>query len=281
MSEKNNRFKGIVGTVGFHLLAFLAVLYFALSTPLPLPGEEGVEVNLGSSERGMGIVQQQSPPPMQQPPVQLPPPQSDPEPEPEEDLITQDVEETPAIEEEIKKKDEDKQEEAIENAEEEEPQEEVIQEIEQEPEPIPEPPKVNERALYKGNSNTNGDGSNQGETGQAGDQGKPEGSIDSRNYEGSGKGDQGIGYDLGGRGALSLSKPVYTSEEVGTVKIKVWVDRSGQVKKAVFEMKGSNNSSPALVNEAIKAALKSKFESDPGAPETQIGYITYNFIRIN
>ncbi|MCK5765579.1 MAG: hypothetical protein KAH26_06340, partial [Bacteroidales bacterium] len=98
MSEKNNRFKGVVGTIGFHLLALLAILYFAMSTPLPLPGEEGVEVNLGSSDQGMGYVQEQSPPPVQQPPPALPPPQTDPEPEPEEDLITQDVEDTPAIE---------------------------------------------------------------------------------------------------------------------------------------------------------------------------------------
>ena len=43
MSEKNNRYKGVVGTIGFHLLALLALLYFALSTPLPLPGEEGFD----------------------------------------------------------------------------------------------------------------------------------------------------------------------------------------------------------------------------------------------
>jgi outer membrane biosynthesis protein TonB len=283
MSEKNNRFKGTVGTIAFHLLALLAILYFALSTPLPLPGEEGVEVNLGSSNVGMGQVQEQSPPPVQQPIPQPPPPQNDPEPEPEEDIITQDVEETPAIEEEeIEEKEEEIiQEDQTTKNEEQTPNNEPVEEVVEELEPEPEPPKVNQRALYKGNTDTDGDGSNQGETGQPGDQGKPDGTIDSRNYDGSGKGDQGIGYDLGGRGALSLQKPVYTSEEVGTVKVKVWVNRTGQVTKAVFEMKGSNNSSPALVDEAIKAALKSKFEADPNAPETQIGYITYNFIRIN
>ncbi len=281
MSEKNNHFKGIVGTVGFHLLALLAILYFALSTPLPLPGEEGVEVNLGSSDQGMGYVQEQTPPPIQQPPPQQPPPQAEPEPEPEEDLITQDIEEAPAIEdEEIEEKDEEKQEEEVIQPVV-DPVEEVVQEVEKEAEPEPEPPKVNDRALYKGNSNTDGEGSNQGETGQPGDQGKPDGTIDAKNYEGAGKGDEGIGYELGGRGALELVKPVYTSDEVGTVKIKVYVDRSGQVTNAVFEMKGSNNSSKSLVDEAIKAALKSKFEPDLNAKETQIGFITYTFIRLN
>ncbi len=281
MSEKNNRFKGVVGTIGFHLLALLAILYFAMSTPLPLPGEEGVEVNLGSSDQGMGYVQEQSPPPVQQPPPALPPPQTDPEPEPEEDLITQDVEDTPAIEEEdVEEKDEEKQEEEVIKPEE-TPVEEVVQEAEAEPEPQPEPPKVNERALYKGNSNTDGDGSNQGETGKPGDQGKPDGTLDATSYEGTGKGDDGIGYELGGRGALELVKPVYTSDEVGTVRIKVHVDKSGQVTRATFEMQGSNNSNQSLVDEAIKAALKSKFKADPNANTTQIGYITYTFIRLN
>ncbi len=281
MSEKNNRFKGAVGTIGFHLLALLAILYFALSTPLPLPGEEGVEVNLGSSDQGMGYVQEQSPPPVQQPPPALPPPQTDPEPEPEEDILTQDVEEAPAIkEEDIEEKDDVKQEEEVITPEE-QPVEEVVQEVEEEPEPQPEPPRVNDRALYKGKSEADGDGSNQGITGQPGDQGKPDGTLDATSYEGTGKGDDGIGYELGGRGALELIKPVYTSDEVGTVKIKVFVDRSGQVKRAEFEMLGSNNSNPLLVDEAIKAALKSKFKADANANTTQIGYITYYFIRLN
>ncbi len=282
MSEKNNRSKGIVGTIGVHLLALLAILYFALSTPLPLPGEEGVEVNLGSSDQGMGHVQELSPPPVEQPPPQLPPPQSDPEPEPEEDLITQDIEDTPAIEEEdVEEKDEEKQDEEVITPEENPVPEEVVEDVVEEPEPQPEPPKVNQRALYKGNTDTNGDGSNQGITGQPGDQGKPDGTPDATSYEGSGKGDHGIGYDLGGRGALTLVRPTYTSEEVGTVRIKVYVDRTGQVKRAEFEMQGSNNSNQGLVDEAIKAALQSKFKGDPNAPSTQIGYITYNFIRLN
>lgn len=282
MSEKNNRFKGIVGTISFHLLLLLAILYFALSTPLPLPGEEGVEVNLGSSDQGMGQVQELTPPPVEQPPPQLPPPQSDPEPEPEEDIITQDVEEAPAIEEEdVEEKDKEKQEEEVITPEENPVEQEIVQDVKQEPEPEPEPQKPNPRALYKGNTDTDGDGSNQGITGQPGDQGKPDGTPDATSYEGSGKGDHGIGYDLGGRGALTLVKPEYTSEEVGTVRVKVYVDRTGQVKRAEFEMQGSNNSNQALVDEAIKAALKSKFEADPNATATQVGYITYNFIRLN
>ena len=282
MSEKNNRFKGVVGTIGFHLLALLAILYFAMSTPLPLPGEEGVEVNLGSSDQGMGYVQEQSPPPVQQPPPALPPPQTDPEPEPEEDLITQDVEDTPAIEEEdVEEKDEEKQEEEVIKPEE-TPVEEVVQEAEAEPEPQPEPPKVNERALYKGNSNTDGDGSNQGETGKPGDQGQPNGTPDATNYEGSGGfGDEGVGYDLGGRGAKHLPKPAYDSEEQGKVVVDIKVDRNGKVVSAMAGAKGTTISDLRLRRLAEEAALRSVFASDPNAPERQRGTITYNFIRLN
>ncbi len=282
MSEKNNRFKGVAGTIGFHLLALLALLYFALSTPLPLPGEEGVEVNLGSSEQGMGHVQEQSPPPIQTPPPALPPPQTDPEPEPEEELITQDTEEAPAIEEEeIEDKDDKKQEEEVIKADE-TTVEEIVQETEKEPEPQPEPPKVNERALYKGNSNTDGDGSNEGITGQAGDQGKENGTPDATNYEGSGGlGDEGVGYDLGGRGAKHLPKPAYDSEEQGKVVVEIKVDRTGKVVSAMAGFKGTTISDLRLRRLAEEAALRSVFAPDPNAPDRQKGTITYNFIRLN
>jgi colicin import membrane protein len=281
MSEKNNRFKGIVGTIGFHLMALLALLYFALSTPLPLPGEEGVEVNLGSSDQGMGQVQEQSPPPVQQPPPSLPPPQTDPEPEPEEEIITQDIEEAPAIEEEdIEDKDEEKQEEEVitpdKNI-----VEEVVEEIEEDPEPQPEPPKVNERALYKGKSETDGDGSNQGETGQPGDQGNPNGTPDATNYEGQGGLGDGIGYDLGGRGAKHLPKPAYDSEEQGKVVVEIKVDRTGKVVSAIAGARGTTIADLRLRRLAEEAALRSMFSPDPNAPERQKGTITYNFIRLN
>jgi len=282
MSEQNNRFKGIVGTIGFHLLALLAILYFALTTPLPLPGEEGVEVNLGSSEQGMGQVQEMTPPPAEQPTPTPQRPQPQPEPEPEEEMITQDVEETPAIEEEVEKKNEAEKPDEVIKTDPEPEKEEVIEEAEPEPEPEPEPPKVNERALYKGNSNTDGEGNNQGETGQPGDQGQPDGTPDAANYKGSGGlGDEGVGYDLGGRGAKHLPKPAYDSEEQGKVVVEIKVDRNGKVVSAIAGAKGTTISDLRLRRLAEEAALRSVFASDPNAPERQRGTITYNFIRLN
>jgi outer membrane biosynthesis protein TonB len=282
MSENKNRFKGIAGTIGFHLLALLAILYFALSTPLPLPGEEGVEVNLGSSSTGFGRVQEQSPPPRQQETPPPPPPQTDPEPEPEEEIITQDVEETPAIEEEdIEKKDEDKEEENLIREEFPDPVEETEQKPEEEPEPQPEPPKVNERALYKGKQAEDGEGSNEGISEGAGDQGNPDGSPDADNYEGQGGAGSGVGYDLGGRGAKHLPKPAYESEEQGKVVVEIKVDRNGKVVSAIAGAKGTTIADLRLRRLAEEAALRSVFASDPNAPERQRGTITYNFIRLN
>jgi hypothetical protein len=61
LKDKDRR-RGIIGTTVVHLLLIVALLFLALRTPLPLPGEEGVEVNLGYDDMGMGDIQTESPP---------------------------------------------------------------------------------------------------------------------------------------------------------------------------------------------------------------------------
>ena len=110
-SEKK---KGIIGTVVFHAIVFIALLVFGFFTPLPLPGEEGILVNFGDSETGLGErepsparKQQPAPQPVNQqpestppPPAQTtPPPAAPSQPEPAKEVaMTQDYEETAAIE---------------------------------------------------------------------------------------------------------------------------------------------------------------------------------------
>jgi len=83
------------------VLLLVFILLAALRTPLPLPGEEGVEVNLGWDDRGYGQVQSDAPPPKSEPvPVQEKVVQPPAEPEPqitEEEIITQDTEEAPVM----------------------------------------------------------------------------------------------------------------------------------------------------------------------------------------
>jgi len=59
------------------------------------------------------------------------------------------------------------------------------------------------------------------------------------------------------------------------------VDKQGNVTSAVPGAKGTNVSDQTLWKLAKDAALLSKFVSDPNAPDTQTGTITYNFIRQN
>ncbi len=267
-SEKKNKISGIAATILFHAGLLLLLLFMALRTPLPLPGEEGVEVNLGYDETGMGTDQQPEPAP-----AQVPPPASRPEPEPEEEeYLAQDVEEAPVIEQ---KKVEPKKKEPEPVKPKPEPEQKVV-------EPQPEPqPKVNPNALYKGKSTSSTQGGQEGTTGQPGDQGNPNGKPGVDNYTGSGGAGDGIGFDLGGRGSRSLHKPSYDSKEQGKVVVTIRVDRQGNVTSAVPGAKGTNVSDQTLWNVAKDAALRSKFIADANAPEIQVGTITYTFIRQN
>jgi outer membrane biosynthesis protein TonB len=264
------RIKGIIGTVLFHIGALLLLIFLALRTPLPLPGEEGVEVNLGWDETGMGSDQQLEPAPAE-PLPQPQPAQQEPE---EEQYLTQDVEEAPVIE---KKKEEPKKKEP----------EKVVPKPDPEPvkevaEPDPEPqPQVNQRAIYKGKNTTGTQGGQEGITGQPGDQGNPNGTPGVTNYNGTGGTGDGISYSLGGRGSLNLHKPSYDSREQGKVVVTIKVDRQGNVISAVPGAKGTNVSDQKLWNLAKDAAIRSKFSPDSNAPDFQVGTITYNFIRQN
>ena len=96
MSLSKDKIRGIVGTVIIHGLLLATIMLLALTTPLPLPGEEGVEVDLGYSDVGSGIVQEEEAEPVQQPEVT--PTVTKPE-STEEEVLTQDIEEAPVIEE--------------------------------------------------------------------------------------------------------------------------------------------------------------------------------------
>ena len=298
MKVDKDRRRGMIGTITVHVLLLVFLLLVALRTPLPLPGEEGVEVNLGWDDQGSGDIQSDAPPPKSEPvPVQekvIQPP-AEPEPEPvEEEIITQDIEEAPVIEEEVVEKEPEKEpeEEIIEEKEPEPQTEEIVEDkpieevvdsvfIEDEPIeeiPIEEPkPVVNKRALYTG-STTDTQGTNQGITTGAGDQGKPHGYKESDDYDGRGGSGNGISFSLGGRGSLFLEKPTGKFKEQGTVVVSIWVDRDGNVKKAQVNVKGTYVLDQKQKKIAVDAALNSTFDKDNNATELQRGTITYNFI---
>ena len=249
---KKDRITASVGTLLVHALVLLVLFLMAFRTPLPLPGEEGVEVDLGMMNVGMGNVQPDKPTI-----PQITPPQPKQE-DTEEEYLTENNEETPAIEKPkpVKPK-------------EEQPKEEQPKE--------PEQPKVNDKALFKGSKTTPTEGS-EGTTGQPGDQGNPNGLAGVKKYDGQGGKGNGPGYDLGGRGAKSLQRPPDDFPEEGKIVVEIWVDQEGNVVRTNIA-KGTEVVDSEMRRKAEEAARRSKFAPDPTAPKEQKGTITYFFVK--
>lgn len=147
------------------------------------------------------------------------------------------------------------------------------------PEPESKAPEINQKALFKGRSNSNNGSTGQGNTSGTGLQGDPNGTPGSDNYSGT-PGNGGM-VNLKGRRAVSLPAPSYNSAKQGKVVVKIWVNQQGTVVKAESGWKGSTTTDPQLIEQARSAALKTKFDAAPAAAVQQTGTITYVFQRTN
>jgi len=233
MNQKKYNTQGVIGTVIFHVLILIALFFLALRTPLPLPGEEGVEVSLGYDVSGAGLTQPEKIKPIQQIQPEIP------KIEPKE-IITQNVEEAPMIEEK-------KPEKII-------PEELVKEKVVEEK--VIEEPKVNPNALYTPLKKDKDQSGNQGDGTTPTDQGKESGSKESKKQDGiSGMGD-GISFDLEGRGSIHLPKPAYNSMEQGKVVVKIWVNKQGKVTKVQSGVKGSTIADAQLRKNGRRCRLK-------------------------
>lgn len=266
--DKDKR-KSILATVLFHAFMLFCLTYLVLKGPSPVPAEQGVEVDLGYSVDGMGLIQPEnsgSGTPVRQTAAPI-------ERNEDEAIITQNSEEAPAIKE--------KQKEIVRK-------EVVKKKIESKPDPKPEPEvkaepekvvqQVDQRSLFKGNSKQGNPGGSEGITGKPGDQGNPDGLKDVKRYDGNGGSGGGPKVSLGGRGTKYLDKPQAEVTERGEVVVDIWVDRNGRVTKAQIATKGTSIVSQSLRDIAVRAAQKSTFVADPDAAELQKGTITYTFI---
>ena len=267
MSEKKNRTYGILATLLFHAAMILLLLTLALRTPLPLPGEEGMEVNLGFSEEGLGEVQPTEIPSGSQ--AASPPPRAS----KDEEIATADDEEAPSLS--LKKQPKPKNETV------------TPSQSKRPSETKPAEPVLNPNALYRGKQQGEGQPSSQGITQGTGDQGRPDGNPASGNYTGQGGSGNGPGFFLTGRSKVFLFQPSYNSDDQGTVVVEIVVDREGNVIRALPGKKipgmniGTTTSDQTLWNEARNAALKSKFSPNPNADPEQKGYIIYKFIKLD
>lgn len=280
------RRKGIIGTSILHVVVFAVLIFVAFAPPKPPEPEEGILVNFGLDETGLGMIEPSPPPPSQE--TSPPPPVSSPEVTDEEALLTQNNEEAP----QVKKVDPEAEKRRLERLEAERKLREQ-QEAERKRREAEEAERKRIEAEQKrqadimnrtrdalaGSKNAGTTSKSEGDAGGTGNQGVPTGSVDSKTRgDGSGLGTQGISYDLGGRGFQSLPEPNYVIQEEGKVVVEVSVDRSGKVTQAVPGIKGSTTLNENLLRVAKEAALKARFDPKSDARVIQKGTITYNFI---
>jgi TonB family protein len=278
----NNKILALTGTLLFHGMLFLLFVFIVFKTPIPpFPetGGNGIEVNFGDSEDGMGEIQPENltdasstPSTAEEvadPPIEI----STPVRPSARPILTQEIEEAPT--ETKVEPTENNNTAAI-------------------TEPLKEQRKANAKALYKGNNKSGGNtAQGEGETNKPGDQGVKEGSRDSK-YHGpgggsgtapgngtngpGGDGNGGPRYSLTNRKANSLPVPRAAFQEEGKVVVEITVDNNGNVINAKPGVKGSTTSNPNLLDIARRAAMSAKFNPSSDAPEEQKGTITYNFI---
>ncbi len=281
----SERKKGIIGTSIIHIVLLVLLIVVAFTPPKPPEREEGILVNFGTDETGIGMIEP-SPPPVQEE-ASTPPPPTATKVQKDEALLTQNNEEAPEVKKvdpEVEKKRLEKLEadrkikEQIEIERKRKEQEELERkriEAEQKREADI---KNKTRDALANSKNAGTTSTSEGDAGGAGNQGVPTGSVDSKNRgDGSGLGNQGVSYDLQGRGFQSLPAPKYDYQGEGRVVVEVSVDRSGKVTQAIPGIKGSTTLDDYFLKVAKEAALKARFDQKADAPAVQKGTITYNF----
>lgn len=130
----------------------------------------------------------------------------------------------------------------------------------------------NPKALFKMNKGGADEPDNAGNPRAPQGEDKASGTGPGLNPDGLDQLDQG----LKGRGLVgNLPRPNQPENKSGVVLIRVTVDASGRVTSAAYEPKGSTTSDVELVNEARKAALRTRFSESRAVIEG--GTITYIF----
>lgn len=283
---KEQRF-GVISSAIFLVIFTGLLLIFGFSAPYPPPEEEGILINFGTNDFGSGAVE---PRPTTQPVQQevVPEPTSTPPPtssnEQTEEILSQDFDKTAVIEEQ--KRAEKKKQDEIKRKEQEEEIERLKQEkIERERIAEEQRKKNEQRQVIEdraknafGGKNPSGDNTGEGETYGQGNQGDPNGAVESNNRQGNPDGANGISFSLTGRSPRSLPKPDYASQAEGKVVVEVTVDQNGNVVSARAGVKGSTTSNKQLHEAANKAAQLAKFDVSKNAPALQKGTITYHFM---
>jgi periplasmic protein TonB len=128
-------------------------------------------------------------------------------------------------------------------------------------------------------------GGGDGNSGEAGNEGSPDGNPNTDgkggtgnnpDFKGNGHGPNGGVSGLKGRKILVAPPKITDRTEEGTVYVEITVDKQGNVTKADPNGKGTNTSSQVLKSKARQAALQAKFSPDDKYDE-QKGTIVFKF----
>lgn len=249
-SQRQNKRKGIVGSILFHVLLVIAFIFMGLTYQDPPPAEEGISINFGFNNEGKGEIN----------------------PKDNENLneLTEDH-----VKEETKKNEESITQNRIEtaNINKRRKKENLTEKVTQQESEKKQ--RINQKAIYTGKKKNNSEGENK----TGGNQGITDGVPNSDKYEGGGEGEDGVAYQLGGRKAIAKPKPQGNQIE-GKVVVIITVNRLGNVIYAKAGAKGSTTLNKELLERARKAALKTKFNANKDAIKNQQGRIIYDF-RLN
>jgi TonB family protein len=259
------------------------LLLIILRTPIPPYPEggggigNGIELNLGFSDAGMG----NNPQELSMAEKEVPKPET--QVKADEELLKQDIEDAPSINEKIDKKVKK------------DVKKDVAPKKETKKEPIKREPVVNSAALYQ---NAKRNKSADGDKNVAGDQGNPSGSLGAKAFgnkggqggsgggtgggtgtgTGPGSGSGVSSFSLAGRNSVgALPAPEYKKQSEGVVVVAVVVDKEGKVTQAEPGQKGTTATDDILWEAAKQAALKARFDRKPDAAAFQKGTITYRF----
>jgi hypothetical protein len=281
-SQKNLKASGYTLLVCVLIAIVLLFVTWTLPTIPPPPVDEGIEVNLGNSDKGLGTNQPFLPgkPSPHDEEKYTPPKQTVVEHTPAKEVETNDKEEDapaikkPAITKPDATKIPDKDIAKYKPV-------KVMQAV-----VTPAPVKPKPKAVFHGVSGTGTGGNdaddykpgaNQGVAGGKGDQGVPGGNPNSNNYVGNGgTGHSGVTIARGLQGRKIVSNPAFTDDfnENNHVAVDIHVGANGSVTYAEYNPRGSTTSDASLKAIAISKAKLVKFN---GGSDESVGTIIFNF----
>ena len=281
-SKKNMKASAWTALICGLIFLLLILITWTLPAPPVIPEDQGIEVNLGNSDNGLGTNQPYLPgkPSAQDRQRYTPPKVTAVEKEAVKDVETNDneKEDAPVVKKPpVTKPDATK---VI--------QKDVTPKIIKATKPAenPAPVKPKPRAVFNGVNGTGSGGNdadtykpggNQGIAGGKGDQGRPGGNPNSESYTGNGgTGHSGISISKGLQGRRIIGTPSFTDDfnENAKIAVDVTVDAGGNVTGAEFDMRGSTTSESGMVAIALRKAKQVKLSS--GAEESR-GTLIFNF----